>query len=237
VMAFRNANFTEAIADFQKAASYDPTLLNARLYLATALAHQYVPGADTPDNIQAGKRAIAAYEDVLKLDPKNTNAFGSIGNIYFEMKNFDQAKVYQRKVMEIEPNNPDGYYWIGVLDWAIAYPRAMKLRADLKLDRPKDPAKSPDLPALPNKVREQLAEQNGPLVDEGIQNLEKAIQLRPNYASAYSYLNLMYRRKAELEASDDDRMADLKKADDLENKALALMKSAAAAKAKAANAS
>jgi tetratricopeptide (TPR) repeat protein len=228
VMAFRNSQFAQAVEHFQKAASYDPTMLEPRLYLATALAQQYVPSGNTPDNIAMGNRAIQAYQKVLEMDPKNTDALGSIGNIYYEMHNFDQAKAYQQKVMQIQPNNPDPYYWLGVLDWYIAYPRTAKLRVKLNLDKPKNPAKSPELPPLPRKDRDQLAQQNSPVVEEGIQNLEKAIQLKPNYAAAYSYLNLLYRQKAEIEASKDDREADLQKANQLSNKALALMKAASA---------
>jgi tetratricopeptide (TPR) repeat protein len=238
VMAFKNSQFAEAVNDFQKAVSYDPTLVNARIYLATALAQQYVPGGDTPDNIQMGNRAIAAYQKVLAIDPKNTAALGSIGNIYYEMHNYDQAKVYQEKVMQIEPNNPDAYYWIGVIDWYMTYPVDMKLRVKLNLDRPKNPAKSPELPPIPRKDRAELAQENSAVVQEGIQNLEKAIQLKPNYAAAYSYLNLLYRQKADIEPSGDEREADLQKANQLSNKALALMKAASTTKgAPASNAS
>jgi tetratricopeptide (TPR) repeat protein len=231
VLAFRNSDFAQAVNDFQRAVSYDPTLLNARLYLATALAQQYVPGGNTPDNIQMGNRAIQAYQNVLQLDPKNTAALGSIGNIYYEMHNYDQAKAYQEKVMQIEPTNPDPYYWLGVIDWYQTYPRTMKLRVKLNLDKPKNPAKSQELPPIPAKDRDQLAQANSGYVQEGIQNLEKAIQLKPNYAAAYAYLNLLYRQKADIEASNDAREADLQKANQLSNKALALMKASSATSA------
>jgi Flp pilus assembly protein TadD len=237
VIAFRNSNFAEAVDHFQRAVSYDPTNLNARLYLATALAQQYVPNGNTPDNIEMGKRAIDAYQKVLQLNPRDTRALGSIGNIYYGMKNFDQAKVYQQKVMQIEPNNPDPYYWIGLLDWNKVYFNAMQLRARLNLNQPKNPAKSQNLPPLPTKVRDQLAQQNTSLIEEGIGNLQKAIQLKPNDAGAYTYLGLLYRRKGEdLDASTDDRQADLQKATGLANKALALMKAGSATRATSSNA-
>ncbi|MGH9447391.1 MAG: tetratricopeptide repeat protein [Terriglobia bacterium] len=237
VIAFKNAQFAQAIDHFERAASYDPTLLDARLYLATALSQQYVSGGTDAANIQMANRAIQAYQNVLKMQPNNTTAIGSIGNLYYEMHNFDQAKVYQQKLMKIEPNDPDPYYWIGVLDWFPCYRRDVALRTKLNLTRPKNPAHPGDLPPLPKKDREALTAQNDVLVDEGIQNLNKAIALKPNYANAYSYLNLLYRQKADLESDPDARTADLQKANDLGSKALALMKAAAAAKAKKANAS
>jgi len=227
VVAYRNAEFAAAIEHFQRAVSMDPTLLNARLYLATAYAQEYVPGGDTPDNQKAGQQAIDAFGQVLQLDPTNSNALGSIGQIYYEMKNYDKAKEYQERLMKIQPNNPDPYYWIGVLNWLPCYKNDMMLRQQLNLITPKDPAKSDVLPPLPAKAVDQLAKQNSTLIDEGIQSLEKAIQLKPDYADAMSYLNLMYRQKADLETSADARQADLQKADDLVNKALALKKAAA----------
>src|SRR5271166_7207598 len=50
VQAYKNSKFEQAIDHFQQAVALDPSLINARLYLATAYAQQYIPGADTPDN-------------------------------------------------------------------------------------------------------------------------------------------------------------------------------------------
>ncbi len=226
-LAFRNAQYAQAVNHFQQAVAFDPTLVNARLYLATSYAVQYAPGGETPENVKMGEQAIKSFQSVLQLDPNNTNALGSIAQIYYNMKDFDKAKQYQLELMKIEPNDPDPYYWIGVLDWYPCYKRQTELRVKLRLTTPKDPKDPGVLPPLPENDREELAEENGALVNEGIQNLEKAIALRPNDANAYSYLNLMYRQKADIEQDGDARRADLEKANDLTTKALALMKAAA----------
>src|SRR6266849_2167603 len=44
VQAYKNGQFDTAIEDFKQAKDLDPGLLNARLYLATAYASQYIPG-------------------------------------------------------------------------------------------------------------------------------------------------------------------------------------------------
>src|SRR5882672_8196477 len=62
VQAYKNARYEEAIGHFQQAVALDPTLLNARLYLATAYAQQYIPGADTEDNNRMGQQAIDEYK-------------------------------------------------------------------------------------------------------------------------------------------------------------------------------
>lgn len=227
VTAFRNAQFQAAITHFKNAIQLDPTLLNARLYLATAYLQLYVPGGESEDNGKIGQEAIAAYEDVLSHNPdseQRVNALASIAQIYYNMKDFEKAKELQKRVLQIESNNPDPYNWIGQLDWAICYPRRMKVRKDLDIANPKDPSKPGILPPLPEKARKELADENGPLVEEGIQALEKALELRPNDFTALSYLNLMYREKADLEDNATARDEDLAKADDLVHKALGLKK-------------
>jgi tetratricopeptide (TPR) repeat protein len=224
VQAYRNAQFQTAIVHFKNAVALDPTLLNARLYLATAYAQQYIPGGESADNVKIAQQAIDAFEDVLKMDPKNTTAMASVAQIYYNERKFDKAKEYQKQCMQIEPNNPVPYYWIGVLDWAICFPRAQQMRKDLKIEYPKDPKDPSSLPPFPEKARAQLEEENSPLVAEGLDALVKAIQLKPNDFDTMSYLNLMYRQKADLERSASDREADLKQAEDWTNKALALRK-------------
>jgi len=224
VAAYRNAQFQAAIMHFKTAIGLDPTLLNAKLYLATAYMNQYIPGGESPENLKIAQQAIDSYEDVLKADPNNSNATASIAQIYYYEKKFDKAKEYQRRVLQADPNNPVPYYWIGVLDWAICFPRSQQMRKDLKIEFPKDPKDPGTLPPFPAKARAQLEEENGPLVKEGVEVLEKAIQLKPNDFDTMAYLNLMYRQKADLETDASAREADLKQAENWVDKALALKK-------------
>jgi tetratricopeptide (TPR) repeat protein len=223
VAAFRNAQFQEAIEHFKSSVQLDPKLLNARLYLATAYAQLYVPGGDSPENSKTGEQAIQAFTDVLQLDPQNTTALASIAQIYYNMKNFDKAKEYQRQRMQVEPNNPEPYYWIGVINWAICFQRDGEVRKDLHLTMPNNQGV---LPPLPEKDRAKLEEQNAQLIDEGLQALSKSLNLKPNDFDTMAYLNLLYRQKADIEKSKADREADLKTADDWQQKAMSLRKGA-----------
>src|SRR5208282_2612498 len=123
--------------------------------------------------------------------------------------------------LEAEPNNPEPYYWIGVIDWGLCYPRTMKVRQDLKLDQP---GSDGDLTPLPEEARTQLADDNGPLVDEGLDALQKALELKPDFFDTLSYLNLLYRQKAEIEATAEARAEDLRRADAYVQRALDVRK-------------
>src|SRR3990172_2883683 len=100
VGAFRNAQFQQAIMHFKTAVDLDPQLLNARLYLATAYAQLYIPGGDSPENVKVGMQAVETFEDVLKMDASNLTALASIAQIYYNMKEFDKAKDYQRRRLQ-----------------------------------------------------------------------------------------------------------------------------------------
>jgi tetratricopeptide (TPR) repeat protein len=223
VGAYRNAQFQTAIEHFKQAVALDPTLLNARLYLATAMRQLYIPGGDSPENIKIGGQAIEAFEDVLKQDPNNATALATIAQTYYEMREFDKAKEYQRRRLEADPANPEPYYWIGVIDWALCQRENSRIRTDLKLNVPNAEGAFPPLPA---KARDELTQKNGALVDEGIKALEKDLEMKPNDSDAMAYLNLMYRQKGDLEADNNARQADLKRADDLMQKSIAIRKQA-----------
>src|SRR6516165_9910273 len=220
VQAYKAAKYEEAINRFQEAVSLDPTLINAKLYLATAYAQQYIPGADTPDNNKFALEAIKQYEEVLQRDPKNVNSVKGIAYLYLQMKQFDKAKEFYRKATELDPNDPEPYYSVGVIDWTQTYQPRMEERAKLGL--------KPDEPLKDKKVCAALKEKNSPNIEEGIDNLKKALDKRQDYDDAMAYMNLMYRERADVECEDPSaRAADLKTADEWVDRTLAVKKAKA----------
>jgi tetratricopeptide (TPR) repeat protein len=225
VQAYKNARYEEAIDHFQKAVSFDPSLINARLYLATAYAQQYIPGADTEDNNRLGQQAIDEYKAVLEKDPKNINSIKGIAYLYLQMKKFEDAKLYYRKATEADPNDPEPYYSVAVIDWTQAYQPRMEERAKLGL-KPEEPLNGKD--KNQKQVCAALKDKSSAVIDDGITNLNKALELRQDYDDAMAYLNLMYRERADLECEDPAaRAADLKTADDWVDKTMATKKAKA----------
>jgi len=222
VQAYKNSKFEQAIDHFQQAVALDPSLINARLYLATAFAQQYIPGADTAENNHYGEQAIEQYKKVLEVDPRNINSIKGIAYLYLQMKKFDLAKEYYKKASEVDPNDPEPYYSVAVIDWTQTYVPRQEERA--KLGMKPDEA----LPAKDKKVCATMKERNTANVQEGIDNLNKAIQLRPDYDDAMAYLNLMYRERADIQCDDPAaRAADLKTADEWVDKTMATKKAKA----------
>jgi tetratricopeptide (TPR) repeat protein len=196
VQAYKNAKFEEAIDHFQNAERLDPTLENAPLYLATAYAQQVVPDANTPENMKNAQLAVNAYQKVLATAPNDLTAMKGIAAVYLETGKTDEAKEWQRKVTGVDPNDPISHYTIGVIDWRLAYKNAIATRNGLGMQDNGDMIKD-------KSACQKLAETNGPLVDEGIKELQQAVNLRPAYDDAMSYLSLLYRRKADLDCGDE----------------------------------
>ena len=218
VEAFKTTHYEAAIDHFQQAVQLDPSSKNARLYLATAYAQQVIPNLQTPDNLKNANLAIQNFQNVLNSDPNNINALKGIASLYLNTQQFEKAKEYQNKVLAIDPKDASAEYTIGVIDWTVAYKNAIPVRKSFGLQDNGDPIKD-------KKACAQLAEQNGPLIQDGLDHLTKAVNLRPNYDDAMAYINLMYRRKADIECGDEDaRKADLATANDWVQKAMAARK-------------
>lgn len=226
VQAYKNAQFDQAEEDFKQAAELDPTLKIARIYLATAYASQFVPGSPSPSNQQYGQEAIAQFKEILDSDPNNLSAIDGIGSMLYNMATtatphdaamLEEAKKYHEKHIEIQPDAAQPYYWVGVIDWTLAFDANRDIRAQYNthLKRGEKPITFND--PLPPNLRDQFAAKYQQAVTEGIQDLKKAIQLRPDYADAMSYLNLLDRQEADMATTPEERADLLKQADQLVN--------------------
>jgi len=197
VDAYKAARYEEAIGHFQKATELDPSLPMAKSYLATALAQNVVPGLDTPDNLKNAQQAISIFQEVLAKDPNDVNSIKQIAAIYFSVNKLNEAKDWQKKVLAVDPKDPEAAYTIGVIDWTTAHKNTLKELVPAGLN---DDGEG-NLKA-PKKVMQQIADENGAVVDEGLRYLNQAVQNRANYDDAMTYLNLMYRRKADVDFKD-----------------------------------
>jgi tetratricopeptide (TPR) repeat protein len=220
VDAYKSGKYEEAIGHFQKATELDPSLPMAKSYLATALAQNIVPGLDTPENLKTADQAISIFQEVLSKRPDDVNSIKQIAGIYFSVKKLDEAKTWQKKVLAVDPKDPEAAYTIGVIDWTEAHENTLKALVPAGInDDGEGNVKAP------KKVMDTIKEENAPLVEEGLQYLNQAVANRANYDDAMAYLNLIYRRKADLDFGNDAaRKADLAQAVEWRDKAMGTRK-------------
>src|SRR3981189_1204930 len=65
VAVLKEAQFDKAVEFFKEAKELDPDLMNARLYLATAYASQYIPGPTPHPASRKSDETIAGYKSLL----------------------------------------------------------------------------------------------------------------------------------------------------------------------------
>ena len=192
VNAFKNGSYPQAVERFKRAIQLDPTFMNARLYLASAYMSQYVPGAESEENQRNAEAATKGFQEVLDRDPNSSLAVESLGSLAFNQKKFDEAKEWYRKLIQLNDKKKEAYYNIAVIDWTRGFQLHTEVRAKTGM-RPEEPG-----PIKDKKARETLKEKSEPVIKEGIDMLQKALAIDPNYDDAMGYLSLIYRQQADI---------------------------------------
>jgi tetratricopeptide (TPR) repeat protein len=224
VIAYKNGKYNDAVKHFKQAVELDPTSQNAQLYLATSYYIQWVPGAENPDNVKNHDMASSQFNDVLKRDPNNPLALAMMASMAYNAagagtadqraKALEEARQWNLKRIEANPKDDEPYYYLGVIDWAKAYAPIQTARVELKMASP-EPG-----PIKDAKVRDELKEKYGAAIDDGIANLRKCLEINKENEDAMSYINLLLRKKADLEDTPDAAKADIAQAEDYANKAI-----------------
>src|SRR5262249_47454628 len=99
---YRAGNLPAAAEHFKAAVALDDSLVAAKLDLATTYRLQYEgPGGDAPANAQLGQQAIDVYQKVLQKDPGNMAALKGIGCAAMDVKKFDQAAEFRKKILTL----------------------------------------------------------------------------------------------------------------------------------------
>ena len=191
VKAFKANDYAGAVDAFERAVALAPNEPAPHLYLASAYASRLMPDAQNPENQVLAAKVAREYQRVLEIEPRNKAALVGLANFSFQQKKFDQAKELSERILAIDPYEKETYYRLGVIAWSKAFPVRMEARSKVGM-RPEEPG------PLPPSVRFDVANQNRQIVLDGIRNLEKAIDIDPQYDDALAYINLLYRERADL---------------------------------------
>jgi tetratricopeptide (TPR) repeat protein len=168
VQSFKSQKFDAAIDHFKKAIELDPELKDAELYLATGYAQQFLPHSPTEENQKVADLAVQTFQKVLDKDPTNKTALAGIASIYQNNDQYDKAREAYMKNAQVDPQNHIPFYAVGSVDWIIVH------NTDSKLS----------------------SEEKSTLIEEGMQYLDKAMAINPNYEDTLWYQNLLLREKA-----------------------------------------
>ena len=143
-----------------------------------------------------------AEEVLLKAKaarPNDPQVYLQLAGFYNRQEEFEKTIEALQQRAAIEPNNPEAFYTISTYYWDKAY-RDFRLKEAEKKE----------------------------FVLKGIEQGDKALQLKPDYMEALTYKNLLLRLQANLEKDQAKQSALLKEADKLRDQAMELQKKQAA---------
>jgi tetratricopeptide (TPR) repeat protein len=168
VQAFKAQQYDTAIDYFKRAGELDPNFTSADLYLATAYAKRYIPGSNLEENQSYADLAIQSFQKVLDKIPTDKNAISGLAGIYQNSGQFDKARdAYIRNTQE-DPGNHLPFYAVGAVDWIIVHNGASALSMN----------------------------QRSSLIAEGLEYLDKAMTINPDYEATLWYENLLIREQS-----------------------------------------
>ncbi len=194
-----------------KAAAVDAK--QAHLALGSAYVNQYLSRQslyktqDWRDTLR--EQATAEFQKVLDMDPNNLAALEWMGQVEYrrfgdnrDRKHFEKAKSFFKKCIQLHPNELEPYYWLADINWVTADIANGSMRKD---HNAKASEQLKEEVPLPEPLRQEFVSQYGAVVDEGIEVMNKVLELHPEDWEAIAYLNLLYGQKADQAGTSAER--------------------------------
>jgi pentatricopeptide repeat protein len=228
---FKEQLYGDALEKYKQAKELDPKEIRLDKFIAMSYMGMYNPGSQDQKNIDAlgnaiehfkkyiaakpddekaakllvttymnsGKidEAIDFFKDMVQRNPKDSAAVQTIAMLYAKKGDFENSMTWQRKRADMEPTNAEVYYTMGVTAWDKSYNSVPEA-----------------LPADPRRA----------IVDQGLKDLNKALELNPDYFEAMFYENLLCRELAKIETNAAQRAELFKQADEWQKKGLGVRK-------------
>lgn len=230
--ATNDAYLTKAVANYELAAQHLSTA-NPNDAKLKKLAYQYLVSSYGPDRLNDPNKAEPVVKSMIALDPSDPENYFALAKIYENAGQYDLAEQTLLKARDVkpndgtvylqlaafynqqgefdktidalqqriqkDPNNPEAYYTVATYYWDKAYRDATLKDAD-KLD----------------------------LVSKGMDAINQAIKIKPDYMEALVYKGLLLRLEANLTKDPKKQQALIKQADQLSDQANELRKKKAA---------
>ena len=173
--------------------------------------------------------AAAAYDQfqkVLEQNSKDQLAIVSIASLFLNQQKWDDSKQWFEKAVAVNPNNADAYYSLGFISWSKWFPAFGNALATVGM-RQED-----QFPIKDKKVKAELKEKWDPVIEDGLKDLDKALEINPEFDDAMTYENLLIRERAYLADTKEEYDEQVKIAETWIDKAMATKKSKEEKKAK-----
>ena len=207
--AYREGKFPEAEQHSREAASLDPDNKTAPMFIARTIHAQYRPGVQTPDNIAKAQQAIEAYQEIIRRNPKDDEAYKAVAYLYGAIKEDDKLRKWisdRAANNQAEPEKrAEAFVVLASKDWDCSY--KITEQPGIKTTTV-DPANNKATVSYKKPKEQKEFDQAQMCVKQGLSEAENAIKFDPNNESAWSYktnLLLEASKLAEMDGKTDQK--------------------------------
>ena len=223
--AYRAGRFEEAERRFRRALELDPERKNTRLFIARAVQQQYKPGVQTPENVAAGERAVAEYQELLAQDPANEDAYKAVVVLYGQMKRDDRvAELLTQRANDFslpDKRRAEAFTVLASRQWQCSYDVTERVENKTTEERKEEkavgqkpeeqkpeqkPAQRPVNPVIKYRMPADQGDfiRARQCVTDGTQLAEQAVALDPDSPNAWAYRSNLLRESAKLAEMEGD---------------------------------
>ena len=207
--AYREGRFPEAEQHSREAAALDPDNNTAPMFIARTIHAQYRPGVQAPDNIKKAQEAIEAYQEILRRNPKDDEAYKAVAYLYGAIKEDDKLRKWISDRAANEATAPEkraeAYVVLASKDWDCSF--KVTEQPSVKTTTI-DPSNNKATVSYKKPKEQKEFDQAQMCVKQGLSEAENAIKFDPNNESAWSYktnLLLEASKLAEMDGKTDQK--------------------------------
>ena len=225
-----DANMTKAVEFYKKDAEHDPDPKMKKLSL------QYLVAAYGPDKLNDPTQQEPILQQMIQVDPSDPANYFYLANIYEQNGDYEKAEAQFLKAKEMKPNESTVYTTL-----AAFYDRQGEFEKTINAlnERAQHEPNNPEAHHVIATYYWNEAYKNFKLseaekrkyIQSGLDEVDKALALKPDYFEALTYKGLLLRSQALIEKDPGRQQALLKQADQLRDKAQELQKQKQAAAA------
>lgn len=217
--AFNRGEYDTALELLKTALSQDPNLPQLKAYYGATLYAKYnLSGEES-----LAKEALQVYQEIYEQESQKpnpdtqslSNAIAYIATIHGSLNNKEEKRKWMLRRADVpgmtDKDKAEIYYILGTEFWG----EATTITAKYRINKFPEPEYN-----VPDAERPKVVE----LANKGLEYIDRALSLAPEYGDAWTYKNLLLREKAYVERDPQKRKALMDEANKVRDKAIELMK-------------
>ena len=189
------------------------------------LALQYLVNAYGTEKLNDPSQAEPVLQSMIEVDPKDTTPYFGLANIYEQSGDYERAEQMLVKAREVRPGEPSVHMQLaGFYNRQGEFAKTMEALHERAKVEPTNPEAFYTIGTYYYEkafrdfnIPEREALQ---YVQQGLEAIDKALELRPDYFEAITYRGLLIRVQANREKNPARQQDLLKQAKELENRAI-----------------